>query len=66
MASTRAELQRILELLPEGEWNNAHITSWEEDARAVYTLLATKPDTGKLYYYEQDSSQFELLKVPGQ
>ncbi len=66
MSPTRGELQQILESLPPGEWVNPHITDWEEDARTVYTLLATKPDSGELYYYEPDSGQFELLNMPGQ
>ncbi len=63
--TTREELQRVLESLPAGEWVNPNITSWEQDDRTVYTLLATKPDSGELYYYEADSGQFELLKMPG-
>ncbi len=65
MSPTRGELQQILESLSPGEWVNPYITSWDEDARIVYTLLATKPDSGELYYYETDSGQFELLKLPG-
>ncbi len=66
MGPTKAELQQILDSLPQGEWVNPYITSWDEDARIVYTLLATKPDSGELYYYEPDSGQFELLNMPGQ
>ena len=65
MGPTKAELQRILDSLPEGQWLKPNITSWDEDGRIVYTLLATKPDSGELYYYEPDSGQFELLKMPG-
>ncbi len=65
MSPTREELQQVLESLPPGEWVNPNITSWEQDDRTVYTLLATKPDSGELYYYEPDSGQFELLKMPG-
>ena len=66
MAPTRNELQRVLDSLPEGEWNNPHITSWEEDARTVYILVATKPDSGHIYFYDLDAGEFEKMKLPGQ
>ncbi len=65
MGPTKSELQQILDSITEGEWLNPNITSWDEDGRIVYTLLATKPDSGELYYYEPDSGQFELIKMPG-
>ena len=63
--ATKAELQQILESINASEWLNPNITSWDEDGRIVYTLLATRPDSGELYYYEPDSGQFELIKMPG-
>ena len=65
MSQTRAELQEILDALPDGQWLNPNITSWDAHGRTVYTLLATKPGSGELYYYDEDSRQFEQVEMPG-
>ena len=64
MDPTRAELQRILESLPPGEWLNPHIFTYEEETRFVHVLMATKPGTTDLYCYEPDTGEFEPLILP--
>jgi len=64
MDPTEEELQKILDSLLPGEWDNPHITSWDEETRIVYTLLATQPGTRQLHYYEPDTGQFESLNLP--
>ena len=51
MDPTEEQLQKILESLPAGEWENPHIFSYNEEYRMVHTLVATKPGTGEMYYY---------------
>ena len=65
MDPTEEQLQRVLESLPAGKWDNPHILSYDEESRIVHTPLATKPGTGEMYYYEPDTGEFERLKLPG-
>ena len=65
MDPTEEQLQKILESLPAGEWENPHIFSYNEEYRMVHTLVATKPGTGEMYYYEPDTGEFERLRLPG-
>ena len=65
MDPTEEQLQNILEALPPGEWENPHIFSYDEESRIVHTLVATKPGTGQMYYYETDTGNFEPLRLPG-
>jgi hypothetical protein len=64
MDPTKKKLERILESLPPGEWVNPHIVSWDEETRIVYTLVASKPESGMMYYYDEDSGEFEPLNLP--
>ena len=64
MDPTKEQLQRILDSLPAGEWENPHIFSYEEDTRMVHTLMATKPGTQDLYCYEPETGEFESLILP--
>jgi hypothetical protein len=64
MEPTKEELEKILASLTPGEWVNPHIFSWDEESRIVYTLVATKPESGMMYYYDTDSREFEPLNLP--
>ena len=64
MDPTKAELQVLLDALAPGEWDNPHIFTYNEEMRIVHTLVATKPGTKDLYYYEPDSGEFEKLWMP--
>ena len=64
MDPTKEQLQHILDSLPPGEWENAHIFSYDEETRVVHSLIATKPGTKEMYFYEPDTGEFERLKLP--
>lgn len=64
MDPTKAELQVLIDALPPGEWDNPHIFTYNEEMRIVHTLVATKPGTKDLYYYESDTGEFERLPMP--
>ena len=64
MDPTEKDLQKILNTLPSGEWDNPHIVSWDEETRRVCTLLATQPGSRQLHYYEPDTGEFEPLNLP--
>jgi hypothetical protein len=61
MDPTKEELEKIMGALPPGQWVNPHIFSWDEESRIVYSLVATKPGTNTMYYYDTDSGQFEPI-----
>jgi hypothetical protein len=63
MNLTQEELQQILESLDPKEWANPRIMTFNDEYRLHHVLVATKPDSGKMYYYEPESSQFEPLGV---
>jgi hypothetical protein len=58
---TKEELQKILESLSPGEWVNPQIFSWNDEYRVRHTLVATKPESGAMYYYDPDLERFEPL-----
>ena len=64
MGPTKANLEAIMRELPPGEWENPHIFSYDEESRIVHTLVATKPGTKDMYYYEPETGEFERLKLP--
>lgn len=64
MDPTKEQLQIILDSLPPEEWEKPYIFSYDEESRVVHTLVATKPGTNNLYYYEPDTAQFERLNLP--
>lgn len=64
MEPTKAQLQKLLESLPPGEWDNPYIFTYDEESRVVHTLVATKRGTKDLYYYEPDTQEFEPLLMP--
>jgi len=64
MDPTKEQLQRILDSLPPEDWEKPYIFSYDDESRVVHTLVATKPGTKDLYYYEPDTAQFERLNLP--
>jgi hypothetical protein len=64
MNPTKAQLQKILDSLPPGDWEKPYIFSYDEEYRIVHTLVATKPGTKDLYYYEPDEDKWEPLNLP--
>ncbi len=64
MQPTKQQLQTILESLPPEEWQKPYIFSYDEESRIVHTLVATKPGTNELYYYEADEDKGEPLNLP--
>jgi len=65
MYPTEKQLQGILESLAPGVWDNPHIFSYDDEYRIVHTLVATKPGTNRMYYYDVDNKQFEPMRIPG-
>jgi hypothetical protein len=63
MDLTQAELQEILDSLDPGQWTNARIMTFNDEYRLQHVLVAAHPDSGKLYYYESDSGEFEPLGI---
>jgi hypothetical protein len=63
MDLTQAELQEILDSLDPGQWTNARIMTFNDEYRLQHVLVAAHPDSGKLYYYEPDSGEFEPLGI---
>lgn len=61
MDPTKEELEKIMESLSSEEWVNPYIFSYDEETRIVHTLVATKPGSSVLYYYDTDLKQFEPL-----
>lgn len=61
MEPTKEELQKVLESLTPGEWVNPRIFSWNDEYRIRHTLVAAKPGSGVMYYYDSDSERFEPL-----
>ncbi|MCH2519985.1 MAG: hypothetical protein MK210_17620 [Dehalococcoidia bacterium] len=64
MNPTKQQLQSILDSLPAEEWEKPYIFSYDEESRIVHTLVATKPGTNELYYYEADEDKWEPLNLP--
>ena len=64
MNPTKQQLQSILDSLPTEEWEMPYIFSYDEESRIVHTLVATKPGTNELYYYEPDDDKWEPLNLP--
>lgn len=64
MDPTKEQLQIILDSLPPEDWEKPYIFSYDDESRVVHTLVATKPGTKDLYYYEPDTAQFERLNLP--
>ena len=64
MNPTKQQLQSILESLPPEEWEKPYIFSYDEESRIVHTLVATKPGTKDLFYYEADEDKWEPLNLP--
>ncbi len=54
----------MLDSLPPEEWEKPYIFSYDEESRIVHTLVATKPGTNELYYYEPDEDKWEPLNLP--
>ena len=65
MYPTEKQLQRILESLAPGAWDNPHIFSYDDESRIVHMLVATKPGTNRVFFYDLDTGQFEAMKIPG-
>lgn len=63
MDPSQEELQQILESLDPKEWADPRIMTFNDEYRLHYILVATSPGSGKMYYYEPDSGQFEPLGV---
>ena len=64
MNPTKQQLQSILESLPPEEWEKPYIFTYDEESRIVHTLVATKPGTKDLFYYESDEDKWEPLNLP--
>ncbi len=64
MNPTKQQLQSILDSLPREEWEKPYIFSYDEESRIVHTLVATKPGTNELYYYEPADDKWEPLNLP--
>ena len=64
MDPTKEQLQEILDSLPPEDREKPYIFSYDDESRVVHTLVATKPGTKDLYYYEPDTAQFERLNLP--
>ena len=63
MELTLAQLEAILESLPPDQWLNPYIETWNDEYRLQHNLFATQASTGKLFYYEEDSQEFEPLGI---
>ena len=64
LSRTKQQLQSILNSLQPEEWEKPYIFSYDEESRIVHTLVATKPGTNELYYYEPDDDKWEPLNLP--
>lgn len=63
MDLTEEQLREILGSLDSSRWTNPRIMTFNDEYRLQHVLVAADPDSGKLYYYEPDSGEFEPLGI---